>query len=297
MQKRKIKKPGPKAIPVNLKHFEDNKITRSIYQVFMGDLFEDASLWRDFHNIAEKRLSPIPTDTFCDKFISMERNFLSVYSRALEAAFGKTKHRRDCKGYLRKPSLKRNCWARGCPTCFLLRLFTIQEVLQKWTIPGTKVLTTTVSNVAVLDKFEQEYALASRVTISDVSSKVSRLSRVDIKVPHIYESNGQLIIAMTLISVVPDDKVDTYLNLVEKGKRNDLAMPLVYDRADGSLFECFRFPASILLPSNTAALKQITEYSKAAKFRINLNQEKLDRQAIADTKNRIRREKRRRNGK
>ncbi len=89
------------------------------------------------------------------------------------------------------------------------------------------------------------------------------------KAPHAYELDGEWIIAMTLLSVVPNDKIELYCNLVERGKRSDVTMPIVYGNADGRFLECFRFPTRMLLPGNEEILKQITEHTNVAKFKPN----------------------------
>ncbi len=139
----------------NYNHFEDCELTRAIYRVFMTDLLDDDETLDEFHAIAEARLAPYALDTFRNQFLSMERNYASVYSQAYERAFATEKRRQDCRGHLFKPNARRICRARMCPTCLLGRLLGTAEILQEWCVEGTSVLSTTVANKAVLTKVEQ----------------------------------------------------------------------------------------------------------------------------------------------
>lgn len=271
------------------REFIDNDSTREVYRVLMQDLVDHEDLWDSFHSVASEILTQGPMGTFYDQFLSMERNYVSVYRQGCERALDCITERRACCGYLYKPTIKRNCLSRACPTCFLRRLLQIKDVLKNVWIPGTKVITTTAANKIILSQVAQEYSRASQSTIPNISDKTSKLSIIEIKVPHVYEKDGEFMLAITLISVVPDDKVNLYHNLVELGRKPDVSMPIEHDYDDWEFMRCFRFPASLLLPGNEEALKQITKHTGAAKFHINYCQKKRADRSNRDKKNAARR--------
>lgn len=273
------------------REFVDDESTREIYRVLMQDLVGQEDLWDSFHSVSSNLLNQGPMNTFYDQFLSMERNYVSVYRQGCGSALDCATERRACCGYLYKPNIKRNCFSRTCPTCFLKRLLQLRDTLKKVLVPGTKVITTTVANKLVLSKVEQEYSRAAQSTIPSISAKTSKLSLIEVKVPHVYEEDGEFMLAITLISVVPDDKVNLYCNLVELGKKPDVSMPIEHDHDDWEFLRCFKFPASLLLPGNEESLKQITKHTGAAKFYTNYCQKKRAERSKRDKKNSARRAK------